>query len=125
MGIELISPTMGSPKESTLNLSDFELSDKGKVISCPSGHAPVKIKTKKNRHSVAFDSEHCTNCPLINDCPVNQGKKYHYLRYDDKALRIAKRRAAEQTPDSRVQRAIPMACRGRRYYVRVRDANRS
>lgn len=99
MGIELISPTMGSPKENTLNLSDFELSDKGKVISCPNGHAPVKIKTKKNRHSVAFDSEHCTNCPLINDCPVNQGKKYHYLRYDDKALRIANRRAAEQTPE--------------------------
>jgi len=99
MGIELISPTMGSPKESTLNLSDFEFSDQGRVISCPSGHAPVKIKTKKNRHSVAFDSEHCVNCPLLNDCPVNQGKQYHYLRYDDKALRIAKRRAAEQTAE--------------------------
>jgi hypothetical protein len=98
MGVKVISPTMGS-KESAVNLSDFELSEKGKVISCPNGHAPVKIKTKKNRHSVAFDSEHCTNCPLINDCPVNKGKKYHYLRYDDKALRIAKRRAAEQTPE--------------------------
>ncbi|MDP2799633.1 MAG: transposase [Deltaproteobacteria bacterium] len=98
MGVKVISPTMGS-KESTINLSDFELSEKGKVISCPNGHAPVKIKTKKNRHSVAFDSEHCNNCPLINDCPVNKGKKYHYLRYDDKALRIAKRRAAEQTPE--------------------------
>jgi len=98
MGVKVISPTMGS-KESTINLSDFEFSEKGKITSCPNGHAPVKIKTKKNRHSVAFDPEHCTNCPLINDCPVNKGKKYHYLRYDDKALRIARRRAAEQTPE--------------------------
>jgi hypothetical protein len=99
MGVKVISPTMGSPKEDTLSLSDFKLSEKGKIISCPKGHVPVSIKTKKNRHSLAFNSEHCNNCPLINDCPVKQGKKYHYLRFDDKALRVAKRRAKEQSPE--------------------------
>lgn len=99
MGVKVISPTMGSPKEDTLSLSDFKLSEKGKIISCPKGQVPVSIKTKKNRHSLAFNSEHCNNCPLINDCPVKQGKKYHYLRFDDKALRVAKRRAKEQSPE--------------------------
>ncbi len=42
MGVKVISPTMGS-KESAVNLSDFELSEKGKVISCPNGHAPVNL----------------------------------------------------------------------------------
>jgi len=46
---------------------------------------------------VAFNSEHCISCSLRGDCPVKQGKRYHYLRYDDKALRIAKRRAREES----------------------------
>lgn len=96
MGVEVISPTMGSPKEHTLTLSDFKLSDREKILSCPKGYAPVGIKTKKNRHRVAFDSEQCNPCPLITECPVKQGKKHHYLRFDDKALRIAQRRAKEQ-----------------------------
>jgi hypothetical protein len=99
MGVKVISPTMGSPREGTISLSDFNLSEKGKIISCPKGHVPVSIKTKKNRLSVAFNSEHCNRCPLINDCPVKQGKKYHYLRFDDKALRVAKRRAKEKSPE--------------------------
>jgi hypothetical protein len=99
MGVKVISPTMGSPRESTISLSDFNLSEKGKIISCPKGHVPVSIKTKKNRNSLAFNSEHCNRCPLINDCPVKQGKKYHYLRFYNKALRIAKRRAKEQSPE--------------------------
>jgi hypothetical protein len=97
MAVKLISPTMGSPKEPTMSLSEFKFSEKGKVISCPKGHVPVKRKTKKNRHTVAFNSEHCINCSLIGNCPVRQGKRYHYLRYDDKALRIAKRRAREDS----------------------------
>jgi len=28
-----------------------------------------------------------------------EGERYHYLRYDDKALRIAKRRAREESPE--------------------------
>ena len=99
MGVKVISPTMGSPRADILSLSDFKLSEKGKIISCPKGYAPVKIKTKKNRNNVAFNSEHCNNCPLINECPVKRGKKHHYLRFDDKALRIAKRRAKEQSPE--------------------------
>ena len=99
MGVKLISPTMGSPKEPTMSLSEFEFSEKGKAISCPKGHVPVKRKTKKRRHTVAFNSEHCISCSLIGDCLVKQGKRYHYLRYDDKALRIAKRRAREESPE--------------------------
>ncbi len=97
LGVEVVSPAMGKGSEKDLNLSDFALSDRGKVTACPQGHAPLKTKHKKDKHSAAFDSETCVNCPLINACPVKPGKKAYYLRYDDKAVRLAARRAYEKT----------------------------
>jgi hypothetical protein len=100
MGVDVISPTMGAPKENTLSLSDFQQSEKGSIMACPQGHAPVKIRTgKKQKHGVAFSSEHCNVCPRKDQCPVKAGKKNHYLRYDLKTMRIANRRAMEYSPE--------------------------
>lgn len=94
-GVQVVSPVMGTTK--SLGLTDFTLSEKGVVLACPQGHAPVAVKKKKTRCSAAFDSEICAQCPRKADCPVKAGKKYHYLRYTEKEIRIALRRAYEQT----------------------------
>jgi hypothetical protein len=99
LGVEVVAPTMGSKKESSISLSDFEVTEKGTIVSCPQGHKPIRTKKKKIRHTVAFDSQQCINCPNQNSCPVKQGKKHHYLRYTDKEMRLAKRRAYEQTDE--------------------------
>lgn len=100
MGVEVIAPVMGTPKEEALGLADFPQTDKGKIAACPQGHAPVKFKQgKKGACSVAFASQHCSDCPLLEQCPVKAGKKHHYLRFALKALRIAGRRAREHTPE--------------------------
>lgn len=100
MGVNVISPAMGTPKETTLSLSDFQQSEKGIITACPQGRAPAKIRTgKKQKHGVAFSSEHCNVCPRKNQCPVKAGKKNHYLHYDLKAMRIANRRAMEYSPE--------------------------
>jgi hypothetical protein len=100
MGVDVISPVMGTPKEETIPLADFQQTQKGKISACPQGHAPVKFKQgKKNICSVAFDSEHCVTCPQRERCPVKPGRKRHYLRFNLKALRIASRRAREHTPE--------------------------
>jgi len=100
MGVDVISPAMGTPKENTLSLSDFQQSKKGIITACPRGHAPVKIRRgKKQKHGVAFFSEHCNVCPRKDQCPVKAGKKNHYLRYDLKTMRIANRRAMEYSPE--------------------------
>ena len=99
LGVDVVSPAMGRKKEGDISLSDFEVSEKHDVVSCPQGHEPIKRKTKKTRHTVAFDSRYCSNCPLQETCLVKQGKKYHYLRYTDKDMRLAKRRAYEQTEE--------------------------
>ena len=100
LGVEVIAPVMGTPKEETLGLADFPRTDKGTIAACPQGHAPVKVKRgKKNAMSVAFASEHCDVCSLRDRCPVKPGRKRHYLRFSLKALRIVERRDREHTPE--------------------------
>ena len=97
-GVELIAPTMGSAKEDKLGLANFEISQQGQIVCCPEGHAPAKVK-KKKRNSVGFDPEHCQNCAQLPNCPVKKGKKFYYLRFSEKEMRIARRRAFEQSTE--------------------------
>jgi hypothetical protein len=99
MGVELVSPVKGKPEKSAVSLSEFEFSDQGHVLACPQGQKPLTIKKKKTRFTQGFDCETCAKCPLVNGCPVKPGKNYYYLYYEEKAMRIAKRRATEQTTE--------------------------
>ncbi len=38
-------------------------------------------------------------CDLLDLCPVKPGKKHYYLRYQEKAMRLARRRVHEQTEE--------------------------
>ena len=101
MGVEVVSPVMGTPTEKVLLLGEFEFAESGKVLECPQGHAPVKVKGKGNRYTASFDFQGCQSCPRQSVCPVVPGKKHFYLRYDRKAVRLAQRRAREKTPEFR------------------------
>ncbi|MBN1684705.1 MAG: transposase [Gammaproteobacteria bacterium] len=94
--VELIAPTMGSVQKGQLSLADFKFSLKGEVVACPQGHPPVIVRRKK-RVSIGFASHHCRNCSELSKCPVKKGKKYYYLRFTDKEMRIAKRRIYEHS----------------------------
>jgi len=97
-GIELIAPTMGSVDKDKLSIADFQFSPKGDIVACPQGNAPAKIK-KRKKVSIAFNATSCQNCPELSRCPVKKGKKYYYLRFTDKEMRIAKRRQYEQSAE--------------------------
>ena len=99
LGVEVISPARGTKEKDGTTLLDFNVTEKGDVVSCPQGHVPVRRKTKKTRHTVAFDSQYCSTCPFQETCLVKQGTKYHYLRYTNKAMRLAQRRAYEKTEE--------------------------
>jgi hypothetical protein len=99
-GVELIAPTMGQSSKKKTDLSAFEFSQDDEVTACPEGHAPSKIKTKGHRHTARFDKKRCESCPRRDSCPVKPGKKgWYYLRYNDKALRLAMRRVSERSPE--------------------------
>lgn len=97
-GVEVVAPVKGASKEGNINLAEFSMNSKGKVKSCPAGKKPVKVKRGK-RYSAAFSSSVCGNCPNLPNCPVEEGKKYFYLRYTKKDLRVALRRQYEETDE--------------------------
>lgn len=99
LGVEVVSPVMGKPQANALTLTDFTLTSEATVSACPQGHAPVKVKHKKSKYITVFEVQTCSGCPHLKDCPVKPGKKGYYLRYDDKTLRLAKRRTYEKTPE--------------------------
>ncbi len=98
-GVEVISPTMGTEKQSGTALSDFQLREDGHVEICPAGHQPLVRRKNKSSYSQGFDTSVCSRCPLFEQCPVKQGKNYYYLRYTKKAMRLARRRQHESTPE--------------------------
>ena len=101
MGVEVVSPAPGPDTPKAISLADFSLSKWNKVTACPQGHSPLRAKHKKNRYTASFNSQHCKDCPYLSSCPVVPGKKAYYLRYDDKTIRLATRRAYEKTSEFR------------------------
>lgn len=96
-GVALLAPTMGSPKKESISLAEFEVSDQDKIIACPQGKAPAMTKTKKERVAVLFDAGGCNACPLKEQCPTKEGKKFFRLHYTKKEMRISRRRVHERT----------------------------
>jgi len=99
LGVELVSPAMGAEKQSETKLSDFYFRSDGHVKTCPAGHAPVIRKKKRSRYSQGFELETCQSCPRSESCPVKKGKAHCFLRYEEKAMRIAKRRQYENSDE--------------------------
>jgi hypothetical protein len=96
-GIEVVSPAMGHITSEGLSLADFEKTEMGEISSCPGGHMPLKTKIKGDRRIAVFELKQCGGCGRLASCPVKQGKRHYYFRYDEKQVRLAERRAYENT----------------------------
>ena len=99
--VEVIAPIQGNPHMRDITLAEFEIDPATHfVISCPEDAVPLHIcRTRKNRLRATFAKNICSSCTRLDDCPVQPGTKAFYLRYDDKMLRLAQRRAYEQTKE--------------------------
>lgn len=53
MGVDVISPAMGTPKENTLSLSDFQQSEKGRITACPKGMPRSESKQARSRSTMS------------------------------------------------------------------------
>jgi hypothetical protein len=101
MGVEVVSPVMGKLGEDSVPLTEFTMNSENEVTSCPEGCAPEKTRSKDDNHTALFSKKTCRGCSRKKSCPTMPGKKGRYLRYDDKAIRLAQRRAREDTPEFR------------------------
>ncbi len=95
MNVEVVSPVKTGTRNEGYHLEDFNLSENGKIINCPEGNKPV-LNKKNKTYSSAFHSNICKTCPKVKTCPVKKGKKYYYLRYAKKDLRLAARRIYQE-----------------------------
>ena len=101
LNVEVVAPVTGPPPAAGFSLADFQMSPEGHVLACPQGEAPLAVNCRKHRYRAAFSSPRGNACPQRALCPVKPGKHYHYLRYDEKASRLAQRRAHQQTMEFR------------------------
>ena len=101
LGIEVISPVMGKLGEGSVPLTEFTMNSENEITSCPEGCAPLSTRSKDGNHTALFSKKACRSCSRKNGCPTMPGKKGNYLRYDDKAIRLAQRRVLEDTPEFR------------------------
>jgi hypothetical protein len=99
LGVEVIAPVMGRSAKKELTVIDFVLSEDGELTACPQGHAPIEIITVNGKQRAMFDRETCAGCPAKDQCPVKLTKKKSWLEFDEKAIRLAKRRAYEKTAE--------------------------
>jgi hypothetical protein len=97
--VEVIAPVMGRSSKKELTLSDFTLSEEGEPTACPQGQKPQEITPIKDKQRAYFNRDTCFDCPQKEKCPVKITKKKSWLEYDDKAVRLAKRRAHEKTDE--------------------------
>ena len=95
-GVMLVSPVMGKEKEEGLSLSDFEMTDAGEVTACPAGHAPERCSYSAGRFTVVFALALCEACPRRSECPVKRGRDRYELRFNEKKMRLARRRRVER-----------------------------
>jgi hypothetical protein len=98
-GVEIVAPLAGHAPSGDINLSNFTFDETTHFVTgCPEGHKPDKVcRTRTNRLQARFNKKICCACPHLKNCPVKPGKKASYLRYDDKTLRLNRRRVYEQT----------------------------
>jgi hypothetical protein len=101
LGVEVVSPIKGKLGEDSVPLTEFTMNSEKEITCCPQGCAPLKTRSKDDNHTALFSKKTCRSCSRKNGCPTTPGKKGRYLRYDDKAIRLAQRRAQEDTPEFR------------------------
>jgi len=99
--VEVVAPLNGPAPSHEISLNDFEFDEKTHFVTkCPEGHEPDNVcRTRTNRIRARFTKKTCSACPLLKHCPVKLSKKAAFLRYDDKILRLARRRTYEQTKE--------------------------
>ena len=96
--VDVVAPVMGA-KSKGLNLDNFQLDSDEKIILCPQGNRPISVERPKDRFIAKFNCSDCLKCSELKNCPVSEGKKAYTYYYDDKMIRLSKRRLSEDTDD--------------------------
>ena len=101
LGVEIVSPVKGTGSKVTATLTEFTMNGENDITLCPAGCAPEHTRSHDDRYFAFFSKRTCRGCSRKKTCPTKPGKRGRSLRYDDKAVRLARRRAYEDSPEFR------------------------
>jgi hypothetical protein len=97
LGVEIISPVKGKGSKITETLTEFSMNSENEITACPAGCAPETTRSHDDWHFAFFSKRTCRGCSRKKTCPTKLGQRGRSLRYDDKAVRVARRRAYEES----------------------------
>jgi len=103
MGVTVISPARSNAEKGTIHLSDFTFLGNGHMRQCPKGNEPVLKKKNNKSFTQGFSLTTCSQCTVKDQCIVRRGKRHYYVRYKEKAMRLARRKAGEHTAEFKDQ----------------------
>ncbi len=99
-GVEVVAPVPGGQREGkTFRLAEFSFTEEGGIALCPAGHVPASDSIVRKHREVVFSTAHCLGCPKRKGCPVKSVRKGYGFTYDQKQVRMARRRAREKTAE--------------------------
>ena len=101
LGVEIVSPVKGKGSAITETLTEFTINSENEITSCPAGCMPERTRNHDDRHFAFFSKRTCRGCSRKTTCPTKLGLRGRSLRYDDKTVRVARRRAYEESPEFR------------------------
>jgi Transposase DDE domain/Transposase domain (DUF772) len=100
LGVEIVSPVKGAGPTAS-SLMEFTMNSENEVTLCPAGCAPEHTESRNNKYIAFFSKRTCRGCSRKKTCPTKPVKKGRSLRYDDNAIRLARRRVYEDSPEFR------------------------
>jgi hypothetical protein len=71
------------------------------VTACPAGCAPEITEKQNDKYTAFFSKRTCRGCSRKKTCPTKSRKRGRTLHYDDNAIRLARRRVYEESPEFR------------------------
>jgi hypothetical protein len=100
LGVEIVSPVKGAGPNAS-SLTEFTMNSANEVILCPAGCAPECTERQNDKYTAFFSKRTCRGCLRKKTCPTKPRKRGRSLRYDDKAIRLARRRVYEESSEFR------------------------
>ena len=89
-GIEMGFSALTGKKasENQLGVQTFTIDENDQICACPAGFAPEssEYKAEKETYTAKFAKKHCDACPLLDNCPVKEQKKFNTVKFTEKTL---------------------------------------
>lgn len=76
------------PSKECLPVDQFQRDENHLITGCPAGHKPVTstYDQEKEIYKAKFSKQDCASCPFLDQCPIQQQKKFNTVRFTKNKL---------------------------------------